>query len=94
MTILEAGASGIPVVATRHAGIPDVVIDGETGLLVEEGDVAAMAGHLTRLASDPNLAARLGAAARHRIRREFSLEKRINSLWQIIEEALPKEQRH
>jgi len=94
MTILEAGASGIPVVATRHAGIPDAVIDGETGLLVEEGDVAAMAGHLTRLASDPNLAARLGAAARHRIRREFSLEKRINSLWQIIEEALPKEQRH
>ena len=88
MTILEAGAAGIPVVATRHAGIPDVVIDGETGLLVDDGDVVGMAEHLTRLAMDPNLAARLGGAARNRICSEFSMEKRINYLWQIIKTAI------
>src|SRR5258707_11809281 len=41
--IVEAGATGLPVISTRHAGIPDVVVDGETGLLVEERDVEGMA---------------------------------------------------
>jgi colanic acid/amylovoran biosynthesis glycosyltransferase len=87
-TVLEAGACGIPVIATRHAGIPDVVIDGETGLLVDEGDVAGMADHLTHLARDANLAARLGLAARDRICSEFSMEKRITHLWHIIKSAV------
>ena len=43
--ILEAGASGLPVVSTRHAGIVDAVIEGETGLLVDEKDIAGMAVH-------------------------------------------------
>ena len=57
--ILEAGASGLPVVSTRHAGIPDVVIEGETGFLVNEHDVEGMAEHMFRLLEEPMLAARM-----------------------------------
>ena len=46
---LEAGAAGLPIVATRHAGIPDVVIQGETGFLVDEHDVDGMAQRMLRL---------------------------------------------
>jgi len=88
VAVLEAGAAGLPVVATKHAGIQDVVIDGETGLLVDEGDVEGMAERMLRLANDPALATRLGRAARQRICNEFSMEKSIASLWCIIESAI------
>ena len=86
--VMEAGATGLPVVATRHGGILDVVIDGETGLLVDEGDFDGMAECMVRLAEDPSLAARLGKAARERICAEFSQEQSINKLWCIIESAV------
>lgn len=88
VSILEAGASGLPVVSTRHAGIPDVVIEGQTGLLVEEHDVTGMAAHLRRLAEQPELASALGTAARQHIRANFSVEQRIASLWSIIESCI------
>jgi glycosyltransferase involved in cell wall biosynthesis len=84
VAVLEAGASGLPVVATRHAGIPDVVINEETGLLVEEHDVAGMARAMLRLACDPEEARRLGSAARHRVATHFHMEDSIHRLWQII----------
>ena len=84
VAVLEAGASGLPVVATRHAGIPDVVIEGKTGLLVEEHDVAGMADAMLRLIDDPPLAANLGAAARDHVRAHFSMERSIDRLWRII----------
>jgi len=87
VAILEAGAAGLPVVATRHGGIPDVVVPGETGLLIREGDVCAMAECMARLAADPELAARLGSAARSRIRAEFSMDKSLSSLFQILDDA-------
>jgi colanic acid/amylovoran biosynthesis glycosyltransferase len=82
--VLEAGAAGLPVVATRHAGIKEALIDDETGLLVEEGDVEGMAAHMMRLAQDPHLASRMGKAGRQRIIEEFSMENSINRLWGII----------
>lgn len=82
---MEAGAAGLPVAATRHAGIKDVVVDGETGFLVAEGDIAAMADRMIRLATDPGLAARLGRAAEKRIHAQFSLDKSVAGLWGIIE---------
>lgn len=82
--VLEAGASGLPVVATRHAGIVDAVVHGTTGFLVEEGDIEGMAQHMIRLALEPDLARRLGSAARERIRAEFPMEKSINRLWMQI----------
>ena len=83
--ILEAGASGLPVVATRHAGIPDVIVDGETGFLVDEGDVSGMAMCMVQLARSPRLAEKLGANAQKRINLRFSSQKSIGTLWQIIE---------
>lgn len=87
VAVLEAGASGLPVVATRHAGIKDVVIEGETGFLVEERDVQNMARHMIELAKNPKLAADMGKRARERIEAEFSMEKSIAGLWEIIQEA-------
>ena len=85
ISIIEAGATGLPVIATRHAGIPDVVIEGETGFLVDEHDVEGMARHMLQIARDPELAGRLGRAARLRVERHFTLERSIAELWRIIQ---------
>lgn len=87
VAVLEAGASGLPVVATYHAGIPDVVIPNVTGLLVNERDIAGMTRDMLRLLRDPLLAADLGQAARRRVEMNFSLAHSINALWTIIEEC-------
>ncbi len=88
VAVLEAGAAGLPVVATRHAGIQDVVVDGETGLLVDEGDIEGMARCMIQLAEGHELAGRLGKAARSRIVTQFSLERSIGGLWSIVEAAI------
>ena len=62
--IAEAMATALPVITTRHSGIPEHVRENETGLLVDEGDVEGMAAALACLLADPALARRLGAAAR------------------------------
>lgn len=87
VAVSEAGAAGLPVVATRHAGIADVVVDGETGFLVEEGDVRAMAQAMARLARDPGLAGRMGAANRARVCREFSMDRSIGRLDALVKEV-------
>ncbi len=86
--ILEAGASGLPVVSTRHAGIADVIVEGVTGFLVDEGDVDGMAAHMLRLAQDPELARDLGVAARQRIESHFSEKLSDRRLWAVIEPCL------
>jgi glycosyltransferase involved in cell wall biosynthesis len=73
LAILEAMAAGLPVVATAVGGIPELVADGETGLLVPPGDADALAGALRRLVADPGLRRRLGEAARARVEERFSL---------------------
>ena len=80
--------SGLAVVSTRHAGIPDVVLENETGLLVDERDVEGMAQCALRMAREPQLAARMGRAARVRIKSEFSEERSFARLWTIIESAV------
>ncbi len=88
VAVLEASAAGLPVVATRHAGIKDVVLDGQTGLLVEEGDINGMAQAMCQLVQNPLLAAQFGKLGRERVLREFSMEKSINGLWKIIEDCI------
>jgi glycosyltransferase involved in cell wall biosynthesis len=65
--VLEAMAMGRPVVASRVGGIPDLVVEGETGFLVPAGDAEALAQAATRLLADPSLRARMGAAGRERV---------------------------
>jgi len=72
---LEAMACGTAVVASRVGGIPEVVVDGETGLLVPPGDPAALAAAVGALAADPVRAARLGAGGRRRVEAAFSWER-------------------
>lgn len=68
LVYLEAGAHGLPIVAHAIGGVPEAVIDGETGLLVPPGDQAALTAAFARLLSDPALRRRLGEAGRARAR--------------------------
>jgi len=72
LSVLEAMASGTPVVASRIGGVPEVVIDGETGFLVEPGDVAAMHDRLATLLADRGLARRMGDAGRAAVLDRFT----------------------
>jgi glycosyltransferase involved in cell wall biosynthesis len=71
--LMEAMACGLPAVSTDLVGIPDLVIDGATGLLVPPEEAEALADALMRLARDPALAARLAAAGRSRVTQHFDL---------------------
>ena len=64
ISLIEASASGLPVVGGRSGGVPDAVREGETGLLVDPDDVDVVAAAIRRLLGDPELARRLGAAGR------------------------------
>ncbi len=72
---LEAQSAGLPVVGSRIGGIPEYVIEGETGLLFEPGNADALAGQLQRLVDDPGLRARLARQALEHARRVFSPER-------------------
>ena len=84
VAVLEAQASGLPVISTKHAGIPDVVVHGETGYLVAEGDIDGMAEHMVAVLNDPQLAARLGAAGRARVLEQYSMKQSIARLKDIL----------
>jgi colanic acid/amylovoran biosynthesis glycosyltransferase len=75
VALMEAMATGCPVVSTRVSGIPELVHDGKTGLLVEQRDATALADAIQRLVEDPALARRLGMAGRRAVLREFTLER-------------------
>ncbi|MDE2367617.1 MAG: TIGR03088 family PEP-CTERM/XrtA system glycosyltransferase [Burkholderiales bacterium] len=78
-TILEAMASGLPVVATAVGGNPELVVAGETGELVASDDVQALAGSLLNLVSDPARSQAYGRAARLRVERQFSLPAMVDA---------------
>lgn len=90
VVFLEAGAMGLPSVATRHDGIPEVILDGETGLLADEGDIEEYAKHMTALAEDSALAQRLGDAAYQRITTQFTEEKSLAGLHDILKTIAQK----
>lgn len=88
VAILEASAAGLPIISTRHAGIPDVVVNGETGLLCDERDVGTMARNMASVAQDPDLADNLGRRGAERIRRYYSLEQNIDRLSRVLRGAI------
>ena len=85
IVLMEAMASGVPVVATRIAGVPELVEHGVTGLLVPPGDVDAITDALRALASDPDLAGRLAAAGRRKVEDEFDVQTVAAELEQVFE---------
>ncbi len=86
--ILEAGAAETPVVATRVGGIPDVVDDGETGLLVPPRNPNALAAALLELSRSPERRRLMGATARAKIVPHYSLESMVQRIESIYEELL------
>lgn len=80
LVALEGLAAGLPVVASDAGGLPEVVRNGETGLLVRPGDHAALAGALASLHADPQRASRLGRAGAEDVRSRFSSERMLAEL--------------
>jgi len=83
LTLIEAMAAGLPCVSTAVGGVPEVIVDGQTGLLVEAGVPADMAAKLQRLVEDADLRAALGAAGRARSRTHFS-DIRMHAAYQNL----------
>ena len=77
MVAVEAGLSGVPVVATRRGGLPEIVQDGDTGFLVEAENPGELAERLERLASNGSLRKRLGNAARERMLAHFTADRMV-----------------
>jgi glycosyltransferase involved in cell wall biosynthesis len=80
VVLMEAMSAGLPVVASALSGIPELVIDGSSGLTVPPGDAPAIATALRRLYDDPELRTRLGIAARERVVAEFDVDRNASRL--------------
>jgi len=87
-TILEAMASGLPVIATRVGGSPELMADGETGTLVPAGDAQAMARAIRAYLDNPQALARPGHEGRKRAETEFSIESMIKGYMSVYDSAL------
>jgi glycogen synthase len=90
---LEAMACGTPVVASRVGGIPEVVVDGETGWLVEPGDPVALAGALRTALADPERARRMGEAGRRRVEAHFSWDRIAALTMEVYQQAIDDHRR-
>ena len=77
VSLLQAASAAVPILASNAGGIPEAVRDGENGLLVPPGDVAALGAALDRLLGDADLRRRLGAGGREMMRREFSIDAMV-----------------
>ena len=88
MAMLESQAAGVPVVAGRVRGVPDVVEDGIGGLLAREGDAAALADLVTRLLRDDDLRRKLGLQGQRRITSERTVGHAARILTQAVDRAL------
>ncbi len=86
-SVMEAMAAGRPVVAYRTGGIPEMIIEGETGFMVEPGDVGGLADRIVELARSKELRQRFGGAAADRARNHFSLTTHVDRMERILSEA-------
>ena len=88
VSVIEALAAGRPVVATRVGGVPDVVRDGEDGFLVDAGATDDLAERLSRLAADPALRERLGAAGRARVVPRYAVDRLVEDVDRLYRSLL------
>jgi glycosyltransferase involved in cell wall biosynthesis len=86
--VIESLAAGLPVVATKVGGIPEIIEDGKSGLLVPAHDPASLANAILRVLNDTELARRLGRAGRERAQEVFSFERLLSETTNLYEEGL------
>jgi glycosyltransferase involved in cell wall biosynthesis len=84
VSLMEAMAIGVPVVSCAVSGIPELVEDGKTGLLVPPNDPHALAAAIERLLGDGALASRLAHAAREKVEREFNIARNVDRLVEVF----------
>ena len=89
LVVLEAMAAGVPVVATAVGGVPELIDDGRTGILVEANSGGALAAGIARMLSAPETARELGDLARRRARELFSSERMVHDLLTLYDEIAP-----
>ena len=88
LVFLEAMATGLPVVGSRVSAIPEVVTDGETGLLVDPADPAALAAGIERMLSDEELRNALGEAGPAIVNERFTLDRMVEETLAVYAEVL------
>ncbi|HXY94510.1 MAG TPA: glycosyltransferase family 4 protein [Acidimicrobiia bacterium] len=84
VALIEAMGAGVPVVATNVGGVPELVVDGATGLVVPPRDPARLADALCAVAASPELATRLARAGREHVEREFALARNVGHLRELL----------
>ncbi len=87
LALMETMAMARPIIASRTGGTPEIVKDGETGLLFPPGDPSALAERICRILDDPGFGERLGLAGRSRVERYYSLEEHMRTVRQLYAEA-------
>jgi glycosyltransferase involved in cell wall biosynthesis len=85
--LVEAMAAGVPVVSTNVSGIPELIVDGECGLLVEPANEEALAAAIRRVLEDPGLAARLASAGRRKVENEFDMVANSRHVAELLAEG-------
>jgi len=84
-SLLEAMAMGVPVVTSNVAGAKELVVDGQTGFVLPQGDVEGIARALINLATDDRQRTRMGQAGRDRVEREFSFAARLQRMEELYQ---------
>ena len=88
VSLIEASYAGVPIVASRAGGIPEIVRDGENGLLFESGNIDELVKACSRILSDKGLAGKMGESGRRLVEREFSTEKMVEGNLSVYKEVL------
>jgi len=88
LSLMEGMAMGRPLVASRTGGTPELILDGETGLIFPPGDAAALADHVSTLLLDPPLRQRMGAAGRARMEQHFTVERHVAGMFDLYQRAV------
>jgi glycosyltransferase involved in cell wall biosynthesis len=90
VVVLEAMARGLPVVASRIGGLPEIIEDGITGALFEPGNPESLMQHVRRLWEDPELCQRMGIAGRQKVMREYTEDTYFHNLMAVYQEAIQR----